>query len=63
MVRNYEAIFVDQKAGLLPDTIWQAQDSSMRRWMSTPGLQRYLKKYESDYESDFFRYVLAEREQ
>ena len=63
LARNYEAIYVDQKAGLLPDAIWQAQDNSMRRWMSTPGLQKYLIKYESDYNSDFVRHVLEIREQ
>ena len=57
LVRHFEAIYVDHNTGLLSDGVWQSQESSMQRWMSKPGAQRYLNELSSDFDQDFVRHV------
>lgn len=58
LVRHFEAIYIDHKTGLLSDGVWQSQDSSMQRWMSKPGAQRFLKELKSDFDQEFVRHLL-----
>ena len=43
-IRHFEAIFLDNQEGLLPPGIWRSQESSMKRSLSMPGVQRLLRE-------------------
>ncbi len=61
VIRHYEAIFFDIQEGLLPPGISRSQESSMKRVMSMPGPQYFLKKIESDFDEGFIRHVLLDQ--
>ena len=60
-IRHYEAIFLDNQVGLLPPGVWRSQESSMKRSMSQPGVQRILRELESDFDEAFVRHVLRDQ--
>ncbi len=61
VIRHYEAIFFDIQEGLLPPGIWRSQESSMKRSLSMPGVQRLLRELESDFDEAFVRHVLLDQ--
>ena len=60
-IRHYEAIFLDNQVGLLPPGVWRSQESSMKRSMLQPGVQRILRELESDFDEAFVRHVLRDQ--
>ncbi len=61
MSRHYEAIFLDNQERLLTPGVWRSQESSMKRMMSMPGPQYFLKKIESDFDEGFIGHVLLDQ--
>jgi len=57
LVRHYEAIYLDQCEGLIPERVWRSQESGTKEWMSRPGPQTFIASFESSLDPEFVRFV------
>ncbi len=56
-IRRMELMFLNHLQGSVPAQVWEAQTNNLRRWFSTPGIQRWLSDLGSSVNADFRGYV------
>ena len=56
-IRRMELMFLNHLQGFVPAQVWEAQANNLRRWFSTPGIQRWLSELGASVNADFRAYV------
>ena len=57
LIRRFELLYLDHRSGALTDELWHAQAENIRRWMVTPGAQRWFDELGGHVHPDFLRFV------
>ena len=57
MIRRFELMFLNHRQGFVPTQVWEAQENSLRRWFSTPGIQRWFAELGESISAEFREYV------
>ncbi len=57
MIRRMELMFLNHRQGFVPAQVWEAQANSLRRWFSTPGIQRWFSEFGGGISAGFRAYV------
>jgi len=57
MIRRMELMFLNHRDGFVPVQMWEAQANNLRRWFSTPGVQRWFSELGAGVDADFRVYV------
>ena len=57
MIRRMELMFLNHQQGFVPAQVWEAQANNLRRWFSTPGIQRWFSELRNGLNAEFRRYV------
>ena len=60
MIRRMELLFLNHRLGLMDPQVWEAQNNSMERWLSTPGIQRWFSEFGTAVHAEFREYVVAQ---
>jgi hypothetical protein len=56
-IRRMELMFLNHRQGFVPTQVWEAQANNLRRWFSTPGIERWLSELGASVNADFRSYV------